>query len=72
MTSLALDTNAYRALDDGNVKLAQAVRSANQIGIPINVLGELYHGIFNGNKESENLLKLNHLIGSQTQKLIIN
>lgn len=59
---IALDTNAYRALDDGNVKLSDYMKTVTQIGLPIIVLGELYHGIFLGKKQEENLLNLNRFM----------
>ncbi len=63
MTSkIALDTNAYRALDDGNAKLAAQVNVATQLALPIIVLGELYHGIFLGSKREENLANLNRFL----------
>jgi tRNA(fMet)-specific endonuclease VapC len=61
---LALDTNAYRALDDGNTKLAELVRTTAQIGVPIIVLGELYYGIFLGGKQEANLSNLNRFLAS--------
>jgi tRNA(fMet)-specific endonuclease VapC len=59
---VALDTNAYRALDDGNEKMANIVRTTVNIGIPIIVLGELYHGIFAGTRQQENLFKLTRFL----------
>lgn len=59
---LALDTNAYRALDDGNIKLSKSIRAAGQLGLPITVLGELYYGIFSGSKQQNNLLNLNRFL----------
>lgn len=59
---LALDTNAYRALDDGNAKLSNLIKTVPEIGIPITVLGELYYGIFLGGKQEENLSNLNRFL----------
>jgi predicted nucleic acid-binding protein len=61
---LALDTNAYRALDDGNVKLAKLVRTCPQIGLPVIVLGEIYFGIFLGKKQEQNITNLNRFVSS--------
>lgn len=61
---LALDTNAYRALNDGNSKLANQVKTALQLGLPITVLGELYYGIFYGGKQSSNLAQLNRFLAT--------
>ena len=62
MQRLALDTNAYRALDDGHRTLSTHATSAAQIGLPIIVLGELYYGIFNGAKQEANLTNLNRFL----------
>lgn len=59
---LALDTNAYRALDDGSPKLRIHANAAAQLGLPIIVLGELYHGIFLGTKQEKGLLTLNRFL----------
>lgn len=59
---LALDTNAYRALDDGNQTLANHVASAEQLGLPIVVLGELYYGLFLGINRQQNLHNLNRFL----------
>lgn len=67
---LALDTNAYRALDDGNPKLGALVKTTAQIGVPIIVLGELYYGIFLGSKQRENLSNLNRLLALPRVELL--
>lgn len=67
---LALDTNAYRALDDGNAKLMSLVKTVPQIGIPIVVLGELYYGVFLGGKREKNMLNLNRFLGSPRVELL--
>lgn len=67
---LALDTNAYRALDDGNSKLGDLINSVPQIGIPITVLGELYYGIFLGGKQDKNLSNLNRLLALPRVELL--
>jgi tRNA(fMet)-specific endonuclease VapC len=67
---IALDTNAYRALDDGNGRLAAAIRSASQIGLPIIALGEIYHGIFAGTKQEANLSQLNRFLALPRLELL--
>lgn len=67
---LALDTNAYRALDDGNVKLSSLVKTVPQIGVPIIVLGELYYGIFLGGKREKNLSNLNRFLALSRVELL--
>lgn len=61
---LALDTNAYRALREGNSTLARAFRSSTDLGLPVVTLGELYFGIYNGARTDEELQKLNKFLAS--------
>lgn len=67
---LALDTNAYRALDDGNPKLSKYVTSTAQLGLPIIVLGELYHGIFLGKNQEGNLRNLHRFLALPRLELL--
>lgn len=66
---LALDTNAYHALDDGNMVLAEKVRMAVALALPLTVLGELYYGIFAGDRREQNLNNLRRFL--QTARLEI-
>lgn len=54
MKFVALDTNAYSALQKGDIVISDLVRTATDIGLPITVLGEIYYGVFDGNKTTEN------------------
>jgi tRNA(fMet)-specific endonuclease VapC len=67
---LALDTNAYRALDDGNSRLGDLIKTVPQIGMPITVLGELYYGIFLGGKQERNLSNLNRFLALPRVELL--
>ena len=67
---LALDTNAYRAIDDGNIKLSNLVKTVPQIGMPITVLGEIYFGIFLGGKQEQNLSNLNRFLALPRVELL--
>lgn len=67
---LALDTNAYRALDDGNAKLSSLAKTVPQIGMPITVLGELYYGIFLGEKRERNLSNLSRFLALPRVELL--
>jgi predicted nucleic acid-binding protein len=51
---LALDTNAYKALGEGDQQLAEDIRRAQTIGLPSIVLGKLWFGFMNGSKLREN------------------
>ena len=67
---IALDTNAYRALDDGNQKLSVNLKSTVQIGLPIIVLGELYYGIYAGSRQEGNLTNLNRFMSVQRLEIL--
>jgi len=47
---LALDTNAYRALHEGDLALARRVRFAEMVALPIVVIAELRFGLQNGTR----------------------
>jgi len=49
-------------LNEGNRHLADVARVANQIGLPLIVLGELYYGFFLGTKKEQNLGELNRFV----------
>jgi predicted nucleic acid-binding protein len=51
---LALDTNAYKALGEGDPQLAEEMRRAEAVGLPIVVLGELWFGFMNGSQLRRN------------------
>ena len=51
---LALDTNAYRAHIERNTALIELSQSAEGVGLPIVVLGELRFGFMNGIRLEEN------------------
>ncbi len=67
---LALDTNAYRALDDGDPKLSDLVRTIPEVGLPVTVLGEIYYGIFLGNRQEENLSNLSRFLALPRVELL--
>jgi predicted nucleic acid-binding protein len=67
---LALDTNAYRALGDGAVDLAESTRRAEAIGLPINVLGELWFGFVNGSKLHENSETLERFLATPRVRIL--
>ncbi len=70
MTSVALDTNAYRALYDGNKDVARHVRAAPEIGMPIVVMGELLFGIFNGTKQAESQERLRKFVSRDRVQIL--
>ncbi len=64
MRLIALDTNAYSALQKGNKVVAELCISATEIGLPITVLGELYYGIFDGSNGPENNANLRKFLST--------
>jgi predicted nucleic acid-binding protein len=67
---LALDTNAYKALGEGNRQLAEEARAAEAIGLPMIVLGELWFGFMNGTKLRQNAATLERFLAT-TRVLVL-
>lgn len=61
---LALDTNAYRALQEGDERLAGELRRAEAVGMPIVVIGELRFGFLNGTRLHENSATLERFLAT--------
>lgn len=61
---LALDTNAYKALGEGNQLLAEEARTAETVGLPMIVLGELWFGFMNGTKLRQNAATLERFLAT--------
>lgn len=59
---LAIDTNAYSALDSGNAEVSKIVNGSLSLGLPIIVLGEVYFGIEKGTKKELNLKNLQKIL----------
>jgi len=56
---LSLDTNAYSAFKNGNLELMRMLENADELLIPVTVLGELYSGFQIGSLTEKNLTELN-------------
>jgi predicted nucleic acid-binding protein len=67
---LALDTNAYKALGEGNPQLAEDVRRAEAVGLPIVVLGELWFGFMNGSKLRQNTETLERFLATPRVQIL--
>jgi predicted nucleic acid-binding protein len=67
---LALDTNAYRALGEGDPQLAAEVRCAETVGLPIVVLGELWFGFMNGSKLRQNTAMLERFLATPRVQIL--
>jgi tRNA(fMet)-specific endonuclease VapC len=67
---LALDTNAYKALGEGDSSLAEDMRRAEMIGLPIVVLGELWFGFMNGSKLRQNTETLERFLATPRVEIL--
>jgi predicted nucleic acid-binding protein len=67
---LALDTNAYKALGEGNKQLAKETRAADAVGLPMIVLGELWFGFINGTKLRQNAATLERFLATPRVRVL--
>ncbi len=67
---LALDTNAYKALGQGDPSLARDMRRAEAVGLPIVVLGELWFGFTNGSKLHQNTEGLERFLATPRVQIL--
>jgi tRNA(fMet)-specific endonuclease VapC len=67
---LALDTNAYKALNEGDPRLAEDTRRAEVVGLPIIVLGELWFGFMNGSKLHQNTETLERFVATPRVQIL--
>lgn len=67
---LALDTNAYKALGEGNQQLAEEARTAEAVGLPMIVLGELWFGFMNGTKLRQNAATLERFLATPRVRVL--
>ena len=67
---LALDTNAYKALGDGNRQLAEEARTAETVGLPLIVLGELWFGFTNGTRLRQNAATLERFLATPRVRVL--
>lgn len=58
MSGIALDTNAYVAFKRGHEPVLEILRLADDIVVPVIVIGELLAGFAHGAKEAENRAEL--------------
>ncbi len=67
---LALDTNAYKALGEGDLRLAKEMRRAEAVGLPIIVLGELWFGFMKGSRLRQNTERLERLLATPRVQIL--
>lgn len=61
---VALDTNAYRAAAEGEAKVVEILRRAEEVRLPFVVLGELRAGFAAGTKGRKNEASLTEFLNS--------
>lgn len=59
---LCLDTNIYSAFKNGNPQITDILENADEILVPVTVLGELYSGFQIGSLTEKNLTELNEFL----------
>lgn len=67
---LALDTNAYSALNAGDDGFADIVRRAEVIGLPIIVIGELRFGFLHGAHLTANTARLRRFLATPRVRVL--
>ena len=67
---LALDTSAYSGLDAGDTALADLVRRAEAIALPIIVVGELRFGFLHGTRLAANAERLGRFIATPRVRVL--
>jgi tRNA(fMet)-specific endonuclease VapC len=70
MSRLCLDISAYSHFKRGDAKVIELIDSADWIGVPTIVLGELSIGFLLGNKTGPNKTELNQFLGNPVVELL--
>jgi len=61
---ICLDTNAYSAFKNGNQEIISILENADEVLMPITVLGELYSGFQIGSLTEKNLTELDSFLST--------
>jgi predicted nucleic acid-binding protein len=67
---LALDTNAYKALGEGEPTVVGSMRRAEVVALPVTVLGELWFGFMNGSKLRQNSETLERFLATPRVQIL--
>ncbi|RKX70525.1 MAG: hypothetical protein DRP60_15670 [Spirochaetes bacterium] len=70
MKRILLDTNAYSALMKGDTGVLDALSEADEVCLSVFVIGELYYGFNNGNREKQNREELSRFLKKPTVKIV--
>ena len=67
---LCLDTNMYSAFKNGNQQITDILENADEVLIPVTVLGELYSGFQIGSLTEKNLSELDAFLSKPGVSII--
>lgn len=67
---LCIDTNAYSAFKNGNQKITDTLENADEVLVPVTVLGELYSGFQVGSFTEKNLTELDKFLSKTGVSII--
>jgi predicted nucleic acid-binding protein len=67
---LLLDTSAYSCFFRGDARIVQLIRNAEILLLPSIVLGELFAGFAQGDREEKNLAELEQFLSSPRVRLV--
>ena len=68
---LALDTNAYRLVMDGDDRATQLVQQAARVCLPVPVIAELRYGFLNGTKGKRNEAGLTRFLSQPRVEVLV-
>lgn len=68
---ILIDTNCYSEFDDGNPDTIRRLQTAEEVWVPIIVLGELYAGFELGTKKERNEKQLEAFLSEPTVSVLI-
>lgn len=70
--NITIDTSAYTALGRGNKNVLRYIQTANEIYMPVIVLGELWFGFHGGNRLNKNAKSLQKFLDSSRVSIALN
>ena len=70
MSRYCLDTVAYSRFKRGDPRITGLLDSAEWIGVPVTVLGELFAGFEAGNRKRKNLAELDEFLSSPVVEVL--
>ncbi len=62
MMNICIDTNAYALFKTGDKKIIEILEKADEVLVPVIVLGELYAGFYQGKNTARNIKELSDFL----------